>query len=150
MALAGGLFARSHVARDSGASGHFCASRARLVRTVDDSAFLPRGATRIPCVDDARVVVRLCDRLGALLCTNSTAVEPLNTGSRNRLGVDSSSQQLISSEICWLLDEGFRGSFRFAKGFAVRTSAPAAINSIVDNKAPTYAAKPQFDKIALG
>ena len=150
MALAGRLFARSHGARDSGASGHFCARSARFVRAIDDSIFLPRWATRIPCVDDARVVHRLCDRLGALPCIDSTAVEPLNTGSRNRLGVDSSRQKLISSEICWLLDEGFQGSFRFAKGFAVRTGAPAAIDSIVDNKAPTYAAKPQFDKIALG
>ena len=87
MALAGGLLARSHVARDFGASGHFCARRARLVRTVDDSIFLSRGATGIPCVDDARLVVRLCDRLGALPCVDSTAVEHLNTGCRNRRSV---------------------------------------------------------------
>ena len=82
MALAGGLFARSHGARDSGASGHFCARSARFVRAIDDSIFLPRWATRIPCMDDARVVVKLCDRLGALPCIDSTAVEPLSTECR--------------------------------------------------------------------
>lgn len=66
MALAGGLPARSHGARDSGASGHFCARNARFVRAIDDPIFLFRWATRIPCVDDARIVVRLCDRLGAV------------------------------------------------------------------------------------
>ena len=66
MALAGGLLARSDGARDSGASGHICARGARFVRVIDDSIFLPRWAARIPCVDDARIVVRFCDRLGAL------------------------------------------------------------------------------------
>ena len=80
MALAGGVFPRPHVARDSGASGHFCVRRARFVRPIDDSIFLPRGAARIPCVDDARIVVRLCHRLGTLPCIDSTAVGHLNTG----------------------------------------------------------------------
>ncbi len=87
MALAGGLFARSHGARDSGASGHFCALRARPVGTVDDSIFLLRWATRIPRVDDARIVVGLCDRVGALPRIDSNAVEHLNPVYRNRQSV---------------------------------------------------------------
>ena len=75
MALAGGLFARSLGARDSGASGHFCAWGTGVVGTADDTFFLSSGAARIPCVDDARVVVRLCDRLGAIPCIHSIAVE---------------------------------------------------------------------------
>jgi hypothetical protein len=74
MALAGGLLARSHGARDTGASGHFCARRAGFARAVDDSIFLPRWTTRIPGLDDARAVVGLCDRLGALPRVDSTAL----------------------------------------------------------------------------
>jgi hypothetical protein len=66
MALPGGLFARSYSARDSGAAGHFCARNARFVRAIDDSIFLRHWATRIPRMDEARVVARLCFRLGAL------------------------------------------------------------------------------------
>jgi len=77
MVLAGGLFSRSHVARDSGATGYFCASCARLVGAVDDPIFLSRWAAGISCVDDARIVVRFWHRLGALLCIDSTAVEHL-------------------------------------------------------------------------
>ena len=77
MALASGVLARSHGAGDFGASGHFCARCARFVRAIDDSIFPPRWATTIPCVDDARVVVRLRDRLGALPCIDSIAVEKL-------------------------------------------------------------------------
>jgi len=79
MALAGGLFARSHGVRDFGASDHLCTGRTRLVRIVDDFVFLPRWATRVPRVDDAHLVVRFCDRLGAVPRTHSTAVEYLNT-----------------------------------------------------------------------
>jgi hypothetical protein len=66
MALACGLLSRSHDARDSGACGHLCARGARFARAIDDTIFLSRWATRIPRLDDARSVVRLCDRLGAL------------------------------------------------------------------------------------
>src|SRR5271154_5917738 len=75
MALASGLFARPYVARDSGAPGHFCVCSARVVGAVDDAILLSRWAARLPSLDDARVVVRLCDRLGALPCIDSIAVE---------------------------------------------------------------------------
>ena len=78
MALAGGVPADSHDARDSGTSGDFCVRSARFVRAVDDSLFLSRGAARFPRVDDARLVVRLCNRLGALPCADSTAIGQLN------------------------------------------------------------------------
>lgn len=74
MALAGGLLARSHGARDFGASGHFCAGDARFARVTDDSIFLPCWTTRIPRVDDARVVVRVCDRFGSLPRIDWTAL----------------------------------------------------------------------------
>src|SRR5580704_9322586 len=77
MALASGLFARSHVARDSGAPGHFCVCSTRVVGAVDDAILLSRWAARLPSLDDARVVVRLRDRLGALPCIDSIAVEKL-------------------------------------------------------------------------
>ena len=83
MAMAGGLFARSHGARDSGASDYVCARRARLAGTAYDSIFLSRGAARLPRVDDARVVVGFRPCFGALLCIDSTAVEPLTTGCRS-------------------------------------------------------------------
>jgi hypothetical protein len=67
MAVARGLSARSHGSRDSGAPRHFCARSARFARAIGHSIFLPRWATTVPCVDDARVVIRLCDGLGALL-----------------------------------------------------------------------------------
>jgi hypothetical protein len=73
MAVAGGLFPRSLGARDSGARCHFFAGSARLVRTTDDFIFLPRWATRIPRVDDARIVVRLRDRLGFFPSINDAA-----------------------------------------------------------------------------
>ena len=79
MALAGGVPPDSHDARDSGTSGDFCVCSARFVGDVDDSLFLSRGAARFPRVDDARLVVRLCNRLGALPCADSTAIEHLNT-----------------------------------------------------------------------
>jgi len=79
MDLAGGVFARSHDARDSGALDQFCPRSARSVRAIDDSFFLSSGATRFPRVDDGRIVVRLCNRLGALPCADSTAIEHLNT-----------------------------------------------------------------------
>ena len=66
MALAGSLLAGPHGAGDSAASGHFCARSTRFARGIDDSIFPPRWATRVPCVDDARVVARLCDRPGAV------------------------------------------------------------------------------------
>jgi hypothetical protein len=78
MALAGGLLARSHGARDTGASGHFCILNARFVRAIDDAIFLPRWATTVPCVDDARVVLRLCVRLRALPRIDKNAVRYLN------------------------------------------------------------------------
>jgi hypothetical protein len=74
MDLAGGLLARSHDASDSGASGNFCARNARFVGTIDDFVFLSRWATRIPSVDDARVVVGLCDRLVAVPRIDSAAI----------------------------------------------------------------------------
>jgi hypothetical protein len=77
MALAGGLFAGPYVAGDSGASGYFYAGGARLVGAVDDTIFLSRWAARIPCMDDAGIVVRIWHRLGALPCVDSTAVEHL-------------------------------------------------------------------------
>ena len=127
------MFAGSHGVCDSGASGHFCVSRARPVRTVDDSIFLPRWAAGIPSVDDARGDAMFCDRSSAVPCTDSHVIELLkNTGRRNR----HSARELSivhSSEIWCLLDEGFRGLFRFAKVFAVRTYAPTAIDLIVDN-----------------
>ena len=67
MALASSVSAHAHGARDTGASCHFCARDARFVGAIDDSSFLPRWAARISGVDDARLVVRLCDRLGAVL-----------------------------------------------------------------------------------
>ena len=82
MALASRLFARPHAARDSGAPGYIYASSPRLVRAVDDAILLSRWAARIPRVDDACVVVGLCDCLGALPRIDSTAVESLNTGRR--------------------------------------------------------------------
>jgi len=82
MALASGLFAASYVARDSGAPGDFYASSPRLVRAVDDAILLSRWAARIPRVDDACVVVGLCDRLGALPRIDSTAVKSLNASRR--------------------------------------------------------------------
>jgi hypothetical protein len=135
MALAGGLFTRSHVARNSGAFGHFCVLGARFVGAIDDSIFLFRGAPRIPCMDDARVIVRFCNRLGSLLRIDSTAVDPLNTGYQPRLGVDQSRRQLIPIEICCRLDEDFRASFMCTKVFAVRTGGPVVIDSMVDDEA---------------
>lgn len=85
MALAGGLLARSHGARDSGASSHFCARSDCVARAINDSVFLPRWDTRIPCVDDARVVARLCDRVIAVLRIDKTPVVALlSHSSRNR------------------------------------------------------------------
>jgi hypothetical protein len=52
MALAGGVFAGSHGAGDSGAFGHFCARSARFARAIDDSTFLRRWAASIPRLDD--------------------------------------------------------------------------------------------------
>jgi len=75
MALASGLFARPYVARDSGASGHFCVCSTRVVGVVDDSFLLSRWAARLPSMDDAWVVFRLCACLGALPCIDSIGVE---------------------------------------------------------------------------
>jgi len=75
MQLAGGLLAGSHVARHSGAGSHVRSGRARIVRRLDDPILQARWIARIPGVDDARVVARLCDRLGALSCIDSSAVE---------------------------------------------------------------------------
>ena len=83
MALPSGLFARLNVARDSGAPGDFCVCGTRFVGAVDDAILLSRWAARLPSLDDARIVVRFRNRLGALPCTHSTAVEHLNTGCRN-------------------------------------------------------------------
>ena len=80
MALASGVYAGPYVACDSGAPSYIYASSPRLVRAVDDAILLSRWAARIPRVDDARVVVGLCDCLGALPCIDSTALESLNTG----------------------------------------------------------------------
>jgi len=74
MVLAGGLLARSHGARDSGAPGHFCVCSTRVVGAVDDAILLSRWATRLPSLDDARVVVKLCDRLVAVLRVDQTAL----------------------------------------------------------------------------
>jgi hypothetical protein len=52
MALAGGVFARSYVARDSGAAGYVYASSTRLIGAVDDALFLSCGTARIPGMDD--------------------------------------------------------------------------------------------------
>jgi hypothetical protein len=75
MALASGLFARPFVARDSGAPGRFYVRSTHVVGVVDDAPLLSRWAARLPSMDDARVVVRLCDRFGALPCIDSNAVE---------------------------------------------------------------------------
>jgi len=75
MDLAGGLLAGSHVVRDSGACGQFRSGRARIIRRLDDPILQARWTARIPRVDDARVVARLCDRLGTLSCIDSSAVE---------------------------------------------------------------------------
>ena len=77
MALAGGVLSGSYVARDSGAPGYFCVRSARLVGAADDALLLFCGTARIPCMDDARIVLRFWHRLGALLCVDSTAVEHL-------------------------------------------------------------------------
>src|SRR5271154_2222145 len=111
MALAGGLLARSHGAGDSGASGNFCARSARFVGAIDDSIFLPRWGTRIPGVDNARVVVGLCDRLGALPCIDSTTVEYLNPGCRNRRSV-------------WILAPSNQYQSRSASALAIGSSQP--------------------------
>ena len=66
MALVGSVLARSHGAGDSGAYCHFCAGIARLAWAIDDSILLPCCATKLPRVDHARVVVRFCDRVGAV------------------------------------------------------------------------------------
>jgi hypothetical protein len=52
MAVASDLFARSHVARDSGALGHFCVCSTRVVGAADDAILLPRWAARLPSLDD--------------------------------------------------------------------------------------------------
>jgi hypothetical protein len=52
MAMASGLFAGPHVARDSGAPGYFCVCSSRLVRIVDDAILLSGRVSRIPRVDD--------------------------------------------------------------------------------------------------
>src|ERR1700722_9085077 len=75
MTLASGLFARPYVARDSGAADHFCFCSIRVVGAVHDAILPSRWAARLPSMDDARVVVMLCDRLGALPCVDSIAVE---------------------------------------------------------------------------
>src|SRR5580698_9906506 len=82
MALASGLFSGPHVARDSGAPGDICVRSPCIVGSVDDAILLSRWAARIPRADDARIVVGLCDCLGALPRIDSTAVESLNTGRR--------------------------------------------------------------------
>ena len=75
MAVAGGLLAGAHVARDSGARGDFRAGGARIIRGADDPILPPCWATGISCVDDARVIDRICNRPGALPCIDSSAVE---------------------------------------------------------------------------
>ena len=77
MALAGGMLTRAHVARDYGAYSNLRAGGACVIRGADDRILPPGGAARISCVDDARVVVRLRDRPGALPLADSDAVEYL-------------------------------------------------------------------------
>ena len=133
MALAGGLPARAHVPRDSGASGYFYASSARLVGAVDDSIFLSRWAAGISYMDDAGIVVRFWHRLGALLCVDSTAVEHLSAGRNRHSGRNLSSQRALSIKDCCLLAEGCRVPFTFTNVFAVGTGSPGGIDSIVNN-----------------
>src|SRR5580704_3151676 len=66
MALASGLIARSDVASDSGASVTFVLAARMSVRLLTTLFFLPRWSARLPSLDDARVVVGLCDRPGVL------------------------------------------------------------------------------------
>jgi hypothetical protein len=116
MAAAGGVFACSYGARDSGASGYFYASSTRLVGAVDDSIFLSRWTARIPCMDDARIVARVCDRLGALPCIDSTAVEHLNTGRNPTLGWGFK-LPIGHFRICWLPAKGFPSLVHVHDGF---------------------------------
>jgi hypothetical protein len=74
MAMAIGLLAGSAVARGSGAFDQFCVGGACVVGTVDDSILLFRGIARVPGVDDARLVNRICARPRALPRTHSTVI----------------------------------------------------------------------------
>jgi hypothetical protein len=96
MALAGGVFARSYVARDSGAAGYVYASSTRLIGAVDDALFLSCGTARIPGMDDAGIVVRFWHRLGVLLCVDSTAVEHLSAGLNRHSGTNLSSPKALN------------------------------------------------------
>lgn len=148
MALAGGLLAGPHVARDSGASGYFCARSTRLVRAIDDSVFLSCGAARISRGDDACAVVRLRDRLGALPCVDSTAVECLNAEGSIDSGFKPPAISISVEAWCFFAD--FQYPSMFGEGFAVRTGAATAIIAVFHDKAPADATQSEVNEIPFG
>jgi hypothetical protein len=149
MDLAGGLLTGPHAARDSRTPGDIRICSTGIVGPVDDGLLLSRGTTRIPRVDDARVVLGFRDRPGALPRLDSIAVETLITGHKFVTLIGLAIRNVDVTAAC-ALTQNFQGSLKFAKTIAMRTGAARSFVSIVDEETFANSTQPEFDEIPLG